>query len=84
MMRKPRHAGQKISLALSLVCGLLILPALGLFIWQWLAHGLADTWTPSLFAVIAFFACCAGVLYAMSVPQPILPPDGGDPSLRAE
>lgn len=79
-MRKPRHAGQKISLALSIICGLLCLPAFGGFVWLWLTRGLGDTWTPSVLAVVAFFACCAGVLYAMSVPQPVLPPaDEGTP-----
>lgn len=72
-MRKPRHAGQKISLALAILCGLCSLPAAGGFLWLWQTRGLADTWTPSLLAVAAFFACCAGVLYAMSVPQPVLP-----------
>ncbi|MCL2523846.1 MAG: hypothetical protein FWF20_01650 [Betaproteobacteria bacterium] len=74
-MRKPRHSGQKISLILAVVCGLSCLPALGAFVWAWQTRGLADTWTPSLFAIAAFFICCAGVLYAMSVPQPILPPE---------
>lgn len=72
-MRKPRHAGQKISLALSIICALLSLPAAGAFAWLWQTRGLADTWTPSLLAVSAFFLCCAAVLYAMSVPQPVLP-----------
>lgn len=74
-MRKPRHAGQKVSLALSIICAVLCLPALGGFAWVWQTRGLGDTWTPSLLAVVAFFGCCAGVLYAMSVPQPVLPPD---------
>ncbi|MDR0776957.1 MAG: hypothetical protein LBE81_10035 [Azonexus sp.] len=74
-MRKPRHSGQKISLILACVSGLFTLPALGLFVWLWLTRGLADTWTPSLLAIAAFFVCCAGVLYAMSVPQPVLPPE---------
>jgi hypothetical protein len=72
-MRKPRHAGHKISLALSFLCALMTLPAAGVFVHFWQSRGLADTWTPSLLAVTAFFACCAGVLYATSVPQPVLP-----------
>lgn len=74
-MRKPRHSGQKVSLILAFASGLLCLPALGVFVWLWFTRGLGDTWTPSLLAVVAFFACCAGVLYAMSVPQPVLPPE---------
>jgi hypothetical protein len=74
-MRKPRHSGQKISLILAFASALLTLPTLGAFAWRWQSHGLTDTWTPSLRAVVAFFACCAGVLYAMSVPQPVLPPE---------
>ncbi|MCL2346144.1 MAG: hypothetical protein FWC58_09885 [Desulfobulbus sp.] len=74
-MRKPRHSGQKISLILAFVSGLLVLPALGIFVWLWLTRGALDTWTPSLLAIVAFLICCAGVLYAMSVPQPVLPPE---------
>ncbi len=74
-MRKPRHSGQKISLILACVSGLLSLPAFGVFVWLWRMRGLADTWTPSLLAVAAFFVCCAGVLYVMSVPQLVLPPE---------
>ncbi|PKO90020.1 MAG: hypothetical protein CVU18_02065 [Betaproteobacteria bacterium HGW-Betaproteobacteria-12] len=72
-MRKPRHAGQKISLALSIICAVMTLPSFAIFVWLWQTRGLADTWTPSLLAVVAFFAFCAAVCYAMSVPQPILP-----------
>lgn len=72
-MRKPRHAGHKISLALSFFCALLTLPAAGVFVYFWQSRGLADTWTPSMLAITAFFACCAAVLYAMSVAQPVLP-----------
>jgi hypothetical protein len=74
-MRKPRHTGQKISLALSIVCAAMTLPSFAVFIWMWQTRGLADTWTPSLLAVAAFFGFCAAVCYAMSVPQPVLPAD---------
>lgn len=74
-MKKPRHIGQKIALAAAIFCALLMLPALAGFFWLWQERGLADTWTPSLLAVAAFFGCCAGVLYAMSRPQPLLPPE---------
>ncbi len=72
-MRKARHIGHKIALACAAVCALLMLPAFGGFVWLWQTRGLGDTWTPSLLAVVAFFGCCAGVLYATSIPQPILP-----------
>lgn len=75
-MRKPRHVGHKISLVLAFVFGAMMLPALGVFIWFWQTRGLGDTWTPSVLAGVAFFGCCAGVLYAMSIPQPQLPADG--------
>lgn len=75
MTRKPRHIGHKIALICAALCALMMLPALGGFIWFWYTRGLADTWTPSLMATVAFFGCCAGVLYATSVPQPILPPE---------
>lgn len=74
MIRKPRHIGHKISLACAALCAALMLPAFGVFVWFWQTRGMADTWTPSLLAVVGFFGCCAGVLYAMSVPQPQLPP----------
>ena len=72
-MRKPRHAGQKISLGLSIACAVMTLPSFATFVWLWQTRGLADTWTPSLLAVAAFFGFCAAVCYAMSVPQPVLP-----------
>lgn len=75
MIRKPRHLGHKIALVASGLCALAMLPAAGVFIWFWANRGLADTWTPSIAAVVAFFGCCAGVLYAISVPQPQLPPE---------
>ena len=71
-MRKPRHIGQKIALATAICCALMMLPALAGFVWLWQDRGLTDTWTPSLLAVAAFFGCCAGVLYAISRPQPVL------------
>ncbi|KAB2927419.1 MAG: hypothetical protein F9K30_03940 [Dechloromonas sp.] len=74
-MRKSRHAGQKLALAMSLVCAVLTLPAFAAFVWLWQTRGLADTWTPSLLAVAAFFGFCAVVCFAMSVPQPVLPED---------
>jgi hypothetical protein len=74
-MKKPRHIGQKIALATAIFCALMMLPALAGFFWLWQDRGLADTWTPSLLAIVAFFGCCAGVLYAMSRPQPVLPPE---------
>ncbi|MDR2838646.1 MAG: hypothetical protein LBV49_08830 [Azonexus sp.] len=74
-MRKPRHAGHKISLILAGFCALLILPSLGAFVWLWQTRGLGDTWTPSLLAVAAFFACCAAVLFTMSLPPQRLPPE---------
>jgi len=72
-MRKPRHTGQKISLAVSVICVVMTLPSFAAFVWLWQTRGLADTWTPSLLAVAAFFGFCAAVCYAMSVPQPVLP-----------
>lgn len=74
-MIKPRHIGQKIALATAIFCALMMLPALGGFVWLWQERGLTDTWTPSLLAAVAFFGCCAGVLYAVSRPQPLLPPE---------
>lgn len=73
IVRKPRHVGHKIAFACAVACGLMMIPAAGAFFWFWFTRGTADTWTPSLAAVIAFFGCCAGVLYATSVPQPLLP-----------
>lgn len=72
-MKKARHIGQKIALATAAFCAFMMLPALAAFVWVWQERGLADTWTPSLLAVVAFFGCCATVLYAMSRPQPELP-----------
>jgi len=80
-MKKPRHIGQKIALGTAIFCALMMLPALAGFVWLWQERGLADTWTPSLLAVVAFFGCCAGVLYAMSRSQPVLPAD--DPAADA-
>ena len=74
-MRKPRHAGQKFALAMSVLCAVLTLPAFAVFVWLWQSRGLGDTWTPSLLALAAFFAFCAVVCFAMSVPQPLLPAD---------
>jgi hypothetical protein len=39
------------------------------------APGISDTWTPSLLTTVAFFGFCAVVLYVMSIPQPVLPPE---------
>ena len=74
IIRKPRHVGHKIALACAGLCAFLMLPAAGMFFWFLVTRGMADTWTPSMAAVVAFFGCCAGVLYATSVPQPQLPP----------
>lgn len=68
-----RHIGQKISLVSAIFCAVMTVPALIGFFWVWYEYGLADNWTPSLLATIAFFACCAGVLYVTSRPQPPLP-----------
>lgn len=76
MIRKPRHFGHKIALVCAGLCALMMLPAAGVFLWFAFTRGLADTWTPSMAAAVAFFGCCAGVLYATSVPQPVLPPEG--------
>ena len=57
--------------------GVIILLAIALFGWFLFTRGMADTWTPSMAAAVAFFGCCAGVLYATSVPQPVLPPEDG-------
>ncbi len=74
IVRKPRHIGHKIALVCAVLCGLLMLPAAIAFFWFLYTRGMADTWTPSMAAAVAFFGCCAGVLYATSVPQPVLPP----------
>lgn len=76
IVRKPRHIGHKIALVCAGLCGLMMLPAAVAFIWLFVTRGVVDTWTPSMAAVVAFFGCCAGVLYATSVPQPLLPPEG--------
>lgn len=73
IVRKPRHIGHKIALVCAVLCGLMMLPAIAVFAWFLFTRGLADTWTPSMAAAVAFFGCCAGVLYATSVPQPLLP-----------
>jgi hypothetical protein len=73
MSKSLRHAGQKIAFAAAIFCLLLVLPALGGFAWMWLTRGLADTWTPSALALVAFLICCAGVFYAMGRPTPPLP-----------
>ncbi len=75
-MRKPRHIGQKIAFVSALFCAFMMLPALAAFVWMWQTRGLVDSWTPSILATVAFFGCCAGVLYAMSRPQPVLPAEG--------
>lgn len=72
--RKPRHIGHKIALACAGLCLLCMLPAAGVFVWFLATRGMADTWTPSMAAMVAFFGCCAGVLYTISIPQPQLPP----------
>ena len=78
-----RHIGQKIALASAIFCALLTLPVVGLFLWLIKARGVADSWTPSALAGIAFLLCCAGVLYIMSRPQPPLPEsDGSAPDSR--
>ena len=74
-MKLKRHIGQQVALATAAFCALLMLPALGLFVWLWLERGLGDTWTPSALAAVAFLGSCAGVLYVMSRPQPPLPPE---------
>lgn len=74
-MSRKRNVGQKFSLISSIVCVVLMLPAFATFVWMWSTRGLADTWTPSMLAVVAFFASCAVVFYFMSRPQPPLPVD---------
>jgi hypothetical protein len=73
IIRKPRHIGHRIALAFAGLCAALMVPASIALAWIWLTLGSSNTWTPSLAAVIAFLGCCAGVLYATSVPQPLLP-----------
>ena len=72
-MSLKRHIGQQVALATAAFCALLTLPAFGLFVWLWKERGLADTWTPSALAAVAFLGACAVVLYVMSRPQPPLP-----------
>jgi hypothetical protein len=74
-----RHVGQRIALIAAVSCALLALPAFALFVWLWRERGLADNWTPSALAGVAFLGCCAGVLYVMSRPAR-LPGDGSPPS----
>ena len=78
IIRKPRHFGHKIALAFAALCAALMVPATAVLVWFWVTRGAANTWTPSLAAVVAFLGCCAGVLYATSVPQPLLPPEEAD------
>ena len=72
-MSVKRHIGQQVALATAGFCALLALPAFGLFLWLWMERGLADTWTPSALASVAFLGACSVVLYEMSRPQPPLP-----------
>jgi hypothetical protein len=72
-MKLKRHIGQKIALISAGFCALLMLPTLGLFFWLWQSRGLADNWTPSALAGVAFLGFCTGVLYVISRPQPPLP-----------
>ena len=72
-MSMKRHIGQQVALATAAFCALLALPAFGLFLWLWKERGLADTWTPSALAAVAFLGACAVVLYVISRPQPLLP-----------
>lgn len=74
-MRKPRHFGQKFALGSAIFCAVMMLPTLGLFFWSLQAEGIADTWMPSILTTVAFFGFCAVVLYVMSIPQPVLPPE---------
>ena len=53
-MSVKRHIGQQVALATAAFCALLALPAFGLFLWLWKERGLADTWTPSALAAVAF------------------------------
>jgi multisubunit Na+/H+ antiporter MnhG subunit len=72
---KPRGIGKKIALVCagcSFTCGFL---ALGLALWFWVSHGATHVYTASLLATTFFFVSAAVVLYEMSKPQPLLPPD---------
>lgn len=75
ILRKPRHIGHKIALVGAVFFALLMIPAIIAFGWFFFTRGIADTWTPSMAAAVFFCGCCAGVLHATSVPQPLLPPD---------
>jgi hypothetical protein len=75
-MKLKRHIGQQVALATAAFCALLTLPAFAVFLWLWKERGLADTWTPSALASVAFLGACTVVLYVMSRPQPPLPQDG--------
>lgn len=79
IVRKPRHVGHKIALVCAGACVALMVPAVVAFFWLWISRGTADTWTPSMAAVVFFLGCCAGVLYATSVPQPQLPSEDDFP-----
>ncbi|HMT80471.1 MAG TPA: hypothetical protein PKD66_08865 [Azonexus sp.] len=80
MSELKRHIGQKVALATAAFCALLALPAFALFVWLWMARGLADSWVPSALASVAFLGACTVVLYVISRPQPPLPVD----SIRSE
>jgi len=72
---KARSIGKKIALVCaggSLTCGFF---ALGLALWFWMSHGVAHVYTASLFATTFFFVSAAAVLYGMSQPQALLPPE---------
>ena len=72
---KPRGLGKKIALISaggSFTCGFL---ALGLALWFWVSHGATHVYTASLLATTFFFVSAAVVLYGMSKPQPLLPPE---------
>ncbi len=72
-MSLKRHIGQQVAFATAVFCALLALPAFGVFLWLLRTRGLADTWTPSALATVAFLGACAVVLYVISRPQPPLP-----------
>lgn len=78
-MSNKRNIGQKFALISAWMCSVLVVPSFGLFIWRWQTSGSADTWTPSLLSIVAFFACCAGVLFVVSRPKPPLPPEDAAP-----
>lgn len=74
-LTKPRGIGKKIALlcaCASLGCSFF---ALGLALWFWMSHGITHVYTASLFATTFFFFSAAVVVYEMSKPQPILPPE---------